>query len=149
MALVGEGQRGRIYVSPTLAQANAALVPRPTETPTAELPPAAPSFRVQAYGFRKWADLFTNRQLVALTTLSDLVAEARERVLSDAVTAGMDRGASLEEGAHGLRHTRILSPLTSRLPLAGHQTSAPLSVHGTAAPRWRLCAESSPDKPCP
>ena len=98
MAIVGEGQRGRIYVSPTLAQANAALVPRPTETPTAELPPAAPSFRVQAYGFRKWADLFTNRQLVALTTLSDLVAEARERVLSDAVTAGMDRGASLEEG---------------------------------------------------
>ena len=35
-------------------------------------------------GFTTWGDLFTDRQLVALTTFSDLVAEARERVLSDA-----------------------------------------------------------------
>ena len=31
-----------------------------------------------------WRDLFTDRQLAALTTFSDLVAEARERICSDA-----------------------------------------------------------------
>ena len=32
-----------------------------------------------------WRDLFTHRQLVALTTFSDLVQEARERVKRDAL----------------------------------------------------------------
>jgi putative DNA methylase len=35
------------------------------------------------YGFFTFADYFTDRQLVALATLSDLVVEARQRVLSD------------------------------------------------------------------
>ena len=35
------------------------------------------------------ADLFTHRQLVALTTFSDLVQEARERVKRDALAAGL------------------------------------------------------------
>jgi len=39
------------------------------------------------YGLTRWGDLFTPRQLVALTTLSDLVQEARERVERDAVAA--------------------------------------------------------------
>ena len=33
----------------------------------------------------KWRDLFTDRQLVALTTFSDLVAEARERIRAERV----------------------------------------------------------------
>ena len=50
----------------------------------------------------KWRDLFTDRQLVALTTFSDLVAEARERIQRDAVAAGMpDYGAPLREGGAG------------------------------------------------
>ena len=50
----------------------------------------------------KWRDLFTDRQLVALTTFSDLVTEARERVRSDAVAAGMpDEGAALRDGGMG------------------------------------------------
>ena len=50
------------------------------------------------YGFFSFADYFTNRQLVALTTFSDLVIEARERVLRDARTAGAPRGDRLESG---------------------------------------------------
>ena len=55
-----------------------------------------------AYGLRTWGHLFTDRQLVALTTLSDLVAEAREKVLVDALAAGMDADAPrLADGGTG------------------------------------------------
>ena len=54
------------------------------------------------YGFRTFGDYFTDRQLVALTTFSDLVTEARERVLADAVSTGMpDDGAPLRDGGIG------------------------------------------------
>ena len=50
------------------------------------------------YGMTRARDLFTSRQLVALTTLSDLVAEARERVLHDALEAGAASGDRLDAG---------------------------------------------------
>ena len=46
----------------------------------------------------EFSDLFTNRQLLALTTFSDLVMEARERVLNDALAAGASLGERLEAG---------------------------------------------------
>ena len=50
----------------------------------------------------KWRDLFTDRQLVALTTFSDLVTEARECVLADAVSTGMlDDGVPLRSRGAG------------------------------------------------
>ena len=55
------------------------------------------------YGMPTWADAFTNRQLVALTAFSDLVGQARQRVLEDALAAGMEEGESLEAGGSGAR----------------------------------------------
>ena len=59
------------------------------------------AFVVQEYGMVLWRDLFTPRQLVALTTFSDLVAEAIERVKQDAAAAhlpesdiGLNKGGS-------------------------------------------------------
>lgn len=101
IAVVGEAKRGRVYVSPDSKQLAAALVDRPDNIPLAELPAQAPSFRVQAYGFELWADLFTNRQVTTLTTLSDLVHEARQKILADAVSSGMKSGDRLEEGGYG------------------------------------------------
>ena len=49
----------------------------------------------------QFADLFTNRQLTVLTTLADTVAEIRERVLSDALAAGMAHGEPLDDGGTG------------------------------------------------
>jgi putative DNA methylase len=83
MAVVVEGQRGRTYVSPTIEQESAARIDRPIDFPDSELPTHALGFRVQAYGMTHHADLFTNRQLVALCTFSDLVSEARNRVVAD------------------------------------------------------------------
>lgn len=98
MATVAEGQRSRTYLPPSDDQREAAGVPRPSDLPIGELPNKALSFRVQAYGMTEWVDLFTNRQLTALTTFSDLVGEARERVLADAVAAGHPEGDHLESG---------------------------------------------------
>jgi putative DNA methylase len=99
VATVAEGTRTRTYLAPTPEQEAAAKVERPTNAPDGEIPPQAPSFRVQAYGFKQYSDLFTARQLTALTTFSDLVTEAREHVLADAMAAGMpDDGQRLETG---------------------------------------------------
>jgi putative DNA methylase len=49
------------------------------------------------YGLKQWGDLFASRQLVALTTFSELVAEARVKVRDDALAAGLpDDGKGLE-----------------------------------------------------
>jgi putative DNA methylase len=54
------------------------------------------------YGFKVFGDYFAPRQLVALTTFSDLVGEVREKVLQDAIAAGIrDDGQALETGGNG------------------------------------------------
>lgn len=98
MATVAEGHRQRHYLEPDVGQRAAADVERPEEVPEAAIPPQAPSFRVQAYGMTQWTDLFTDRQLLALATFSDLVMEARTRVLHDALAAGDRPGKRLDEG---------------------------------------------------
>ncbi len=57
-------------------------------SPDEPLPPAGGlGFRVQPYGITKWADLFTGRQLLALTTLTRLVGTISERVQSEGGTS--------------------------------------------------------------
>jgi putative DNA methylase len=89
MAIVAEGQRGRAYLSPDEKQATIAVQTMPLGVPETDLPEQALGFRVQLYGMTKHRDLFTLRQLVALTTFSDLVLETREKVLTDARGAGL------------------------------------------------------------
>jgi len=96
LAVVAEGKRRRQYLAPDDQQRNAANVGRPHDAPEATIPGEALGFRVQNYGLTQWADLFTNRQLLALTTFSDLVVEARERVLRDAHATGASSGDRLE-----------------------------------------------------
>jgi putative DNA methylase len=83
MAIAAEGKRQRYYVAPSEEHEKAADVPRPDDVPDADLPEQALGFRVQGYGMRTWGDLYTNRQASALTTLSKLVADVRERIMAD------------------------------------------------------------------
>ena len=54
---------------------------RLTTCPMASLPTIRSAWVPRSgYGMTQYADLFTNRQLIALTTFSDLVIEAREQV---------------------------------------------------------------------
>ena len=101
IAVVADGGKGRVYVSPNEKHTSVAQIPRPDDLPISELPEKALGFRVQAYGFEQWVDLFTNRQLVALSALSDLVSEARNKVLEDALAAGIPAGERLEDGGVG------------------------------------------------
>jgi putative DNA methylase len=102
MAIVAEGHRGRVYLSPTAEHEKIAKQAEPENAPETDLPPQALGFRIQQYGMSKHRDLFTPRQLVALTTFSDLVKEAREQVRKDALKAGMpDDGKALSDGGRG------------------------------------------------
>lgn len=103
MAIVADGPAGRVYLPPSEEHERAAAVAAPARSiPQTELPERALGFRVQLYGMMKHSDLFTPRQLVALTTFSDLVKEAREMVLRHAIEAGMaDDGRGIEEGGSG------------------------------------------------
>jgi putative DNA methylase len=102
MAIVAEGQGGRVYLSPDEEQVRIANSAQPEWKPDSNLPEQALGFRVQGYGMTKHADLFTPRQLVALTTFSDLVSEAREKIKADAVAAGIpDDDLPLNDGGIG------------------------------------------------
>jgi putative DNA methylase len=89
MAIVAEGHRSRIYLPPKEEHERIArsAVP-PDDVPDTDLPEKALSFRVQAYGMVRHRNLFTDRQLIALCTFSDLVTEANERVLADGGSEG-------------------------------------------------------------
>ncbi len=87
MAIVAEGDRGRIYLSPTLEMEATALEAIPEWKPDTPLHGKC-RVNVSNYGLDVYGDLFTPRQLVALTTFSDLVQEAREWVTLDAIHAG-------------------------------------------------------------
>ncbi|KQV24815.1 DUF1156 domain-containing protein [Yonghaparkia sp. Root332] len=95
-AVVAEGSRTRVYLPATERHRHAADVSKPLVLPAGSLPDKALSFRVQAYGMTEWADLFTNRQLTALTNLSDLIMEARGKVLAETMAASHARAGSLE-----------------------------------------------------
>ncbi len=89
MAIVAEGDRGRVYLAPTPEHESAAFKAKPEWKPEGALPDDPRNFWTVDYGLKTYGDLFTPRQLVALTTFSDLVQESRERVQRAALAAGL------------------------------------------------------------
>lgn len=83
MAVVAEGERGRVYVEPNEEQERVAESAKPTWKPEADMPTNPRWFSPPAFGMKTFGDLFTARQLVALTTSSDLVCEARADAIAD------------------------------------------------------------------
>lgn len=102
MAIVAEGKRGRVYCAPNDEQASAADIPKPDEYPDADIASNPRDFKTPNYGLATFSQLFTNRQLTALTTFSALVGEAQRKAESDAVAAGLaDDGVGLADGGTG------------------------------------------------
>lgn len=103
MAIVAEGERGRVYLAPTGVMEAIAGEADPDWRPETSLPDDARNFWTLNYGLTVFGDLFTPRQLVALNTFSDLIQEARERVRGDAVEAGMGEAGmgEAEAGEYG------------------------------------------------
>lgn len=104
MAVVAEGKRGRIYCSPSEEHIFAAQIEKPDNGPTGMLPDNPRWFSPPAFGMDHYDDLFTPRQLTALTTFSALVAEAQQKVEADAIAAGMANDhLPLRNGGQGTR----------------------------------------------
>ena len=102
MAIVAEGDRGRVYIAPNQEMQSIALTAQPTWKPDVAMPENPRWFSPPLYGLKTYGDLFTPRQLMALTTLSDLVEETRERVGRDAIKAGLTNdGRPLGAGGIG------------------------------------------------
>jgi len=111
MAVVAESSRGRVYLSPTLEMESIAFSARPANVPDTELPDKALGFRVQEYGMRHWRDLFTLRQLSAVTTFSDLLGAVRERATNDAAAAGLpdDSRSLASDGAGAIAYADAIA----------------------------------------
>jgi putative DNA methylase len=102
MAIIAEGDRRRICLTPTPEHEAAADRAKPTWRPEGDIANRMTGGNCTPYGLTSWGDLFTPRQLVALTTFSDLVQEARELVKRDALAAGLpDDSKPLREGGNG------------------------------------------------
>lgn len=90
MGIVAEGKHGRLYVSPTEEHVLTAQCSKPEgEYPEQRLPYDPRNIWCVNYGLDTYDKLFTNRQLTALTTFSELVSEAQAKAEADAVAAGM------------------------------------------------------------
>jgi putative DNA methylase len=97
MAIVAEGKRGRVYLPPTEAHEVAASGARPEWKPEVTISGSTQYLGVKPYGMERFDQLFTKRQLVALTTFSDLVCEVRERVRGDASASQSRSGSEIVE----------------------------------------------------
>lgn len=123
MALVAEGNPGRLYLSPNEEQVKSAQSAKPSWRPDFELPKNPRDFKTPNYGMMTFASLFTDRQLVALTTFSDLVLEARENVLRDAIVAGIlpDDDRSFDDNGTGT--TAYADAVATYLSLASSRSA--------------------------
>ena len=90
MAVVGNLHRGRAYFAPMPEHEEAAEQAEPIWAPSGEVPKRLTGGTCYKYGLTEWGDLFTKRQLAALTAFSDLIGEARQHAYLDAETAGVD-----------------------------------------------------------
>jgi putative DNA methylase len=103
MAIVAEGDRERIYLSPNKQQLAVAISAKPEWKPEEEMNQETSNLvSGRGYGITHWYEIFTSRQLVALTTFSDLVSKVREKIKADAEAAGMTADSlSLNDGGTG------------------------------------------------
>jgi len=139
MAIVAEGDRGRVYLSPSPEHDAIARTARPTWKPDAPSRGTwASNAQGRRYGFGTFGDYFTPRQLVALTTFSDLVQEARERVQRDALAAGLpDDAKPLREGGTGA--TAYAEAVGVYLAFAIDR----LAMTGNSLVRWNAVGEKA------
>jgi putative DNA methylase len=87
IAVVADSRRGRTYLPVSAEQLDTANSASPTGYPDSDLPEEALGFRVQNYGIRKHFQMFTSRQLTAMTTISDMIQTLDEHIVKDAISA--------------------------------------------------------------
>lgn len=146
IAVAAEGKRGRVYAPPDLIHTQSANTELSRSTAqecrhsflSGDTPERLTGGTCYAFGFNKWGTLFTDRQILALKTFSDLVHEARIRVMHDAQVAGLNSDqASLREG--GLGATAYAEAISVYLGLAADRAADAWSSQVS----WRNTVEAS------
>jgi putative DNA methylase len=101
LAIVAESEHGRQYVGPSLSDIDVDI-PAPAWAPSGGMSDHPQYMGTPRYGLDEWAKLFTPRQILALTTFSDLLGEVRAEIERDARLAGMpDDNGRLRDGGRG------------------------------------------------
>jgi putative DNA methylase len=102
LAVVAESAKGRVYLNATREMEDLSISSIPEWQPGTLLPGDTRSHWTPPYGLTTYGDLFTIRQLVALSTLSELILLAQEQVLQDArVSSFSNSEISLRDGGQG------------------------------------------------
>ena len=102
LAIVAEGDRGRVYLGPKQSHVEKACRARAAWKPDTTLPDNPRDFKTPNYGMATFGDLFTDRQLTALATFSDLVGEAIEKIRLEAIQCGLSADPKpLRDGGTG------------------------------------------------
>ena len=103
IGIVAEGASGRVYLPPTIDHDEIAKSADPKWKPDQAMNRDTRDLvSGRGYGFFTWADLFTSRQLVALTTFSDLVAVVLDLIHDAALgTPLLDSDQALRDGGLG------------------------------------------------
>lgn len=116
MAIVAEGPDGRLYLDPDEASLLAAQTATPTGiTPTGPVDHWPGCTNCVIYGLERFEQLFSPRQMMALTQFSDLVSEVQARVVEDAKGSGFsDDDRPLADGGVGtIAYAQALTVLLS------------------------------------
>jgi putative DNA methylase len=112
MAIIAERKGGRVYVEPSDGQTSHAFSPEVASVAKecrdtflfGETPARLTGGTCHVYGLDQWGKLFTDRQLLGLSSFSDLVHEAREKIEADAIRAGKNSHAvHLRDGGDGAK----------------------------------------------
>lgn len=112
LAIVADGNRQRIYLPPLQEHEQLALSASPSWKPEATISGSTQYLGVKPYGMSRFEQLFTMRQITALSTLSDLVQEAATKCRDDLVTLSnhSDDGIGLEEGGvHATAYSQAIA----------------------------------------
>ena len=116
MAIVAEAEKGRIYVDAAEEHEKVLEKAKPSWRPDSDLPYNPRNFQTPNYGMTTFADIFTPRQLVILSTLSDLVGEVWEKVRQAALAADIPEDGNINNGGRGA--TAYADAVTTYLGLA-------------------------------
>jgi putative DNA methylase len=128
----------RSYLTATDEQVNIAQSAAPHWTPSELMSTETPNLvSGRGYGICRWEEIFTRRQLVTLTTLTDLVGLVRDKVLVDATQIIGNYGIPLREG--GKQASAYADGIATILGLC---TSKAAVFHNMTA-RWRTGEDKS------
>ncbi|GIL16886.1 MAG: hypothetical protein BroJett040_06370 [Oligoflexia bacterium] len=102
MTVVLKGDRGRVYISPTKEMEKLAEKLTPEWKPEVPISGSTQYVGVKPYGIEQFSELFSNRQIVMLDTLIQVIHGLHKQIEKDAVKFGMqDDHKQFSEGGNG------------------------------------------------